>query len=106
MPRASTRLGKVVYLRKASGEIIAVARQGDPAPGGGRFRLAFGPVLNDRGEIAFMGDLMDDPDPSVAGKVLTVFLQFLAGPEPPATGPEDCGADTTPDSLGCSSYGS
>jgi hypothetical protein len=61
-----------VYVKKAaSGEIQSIAHQGDPAPGGGTYRLAFGPVLNNRGDIAFIGDLT--PAPAV-GEDLAVFL--------------------------------
>src|SRR5436309_2019930 len=37
-----------------------VATLGQPAPGG-TYRLAFGPVLNNRGQIAFIGDLSPAP---------------------------------------------
>lgn len=52
-----------VYLKKAAtGEIRSIAHQGDPAPGGGTYRIAWGPVLNDRGEILFIGNLGPPPD--------------------------------------------
>jgi hypothetical protein len=48
--------GESVYLKKATtGEITSIAHQGSPVPGGGTYCLAFGPVLNSRGEIAFIG---------------------------------------------------
>jgi hypothetical protein len=54
-----------VYLSEApSGQIISIAHQGDPAPGGGVFRHALGPVLNNSGQILFVGDLT--PPPGVA----------------------------------------
>jgi hypothetical protein len=52
-----------IYLRQApSGQIVSIAHQGDPAPGGGVFNLAFGPMLNSRGDIVFIGDLGTDPE--------------------------------------------
>ena len=61
-----------VYLRSApNGAIQSIAHQGDPAPGGGVFRVAFGPILNNRGQIAFIGDLTPAPDAAVS---LGVFL--------------------------------
>lgn len=51
-----------VYLKQAPhGPIVSIAHQGDPAPGGGTFNLAFGPVLNGRGDIVFVADLGTDP---------------------------------------------
>jgi hypothetical protein len=51
-----------VYLKAAPhGPIVSIAHQGDPAPGGGTFNLAFGPVLNSRGDIVFVADLGTDP---------------------------------------------
>jgi hypothetical protein len=51
-----------VYLSEApSGQIISIAHQGDPAPGGGVFRRAFGPILNNSGQILFVGDLTAPP---------------------------------------------
>jgi hypothetical protein len=61
-----------VYLKDAATGIIrSIAHQGDPAPGGGVFRLAFGPVLNSRDDIVFIGDLTPAPD---VGNTLGVFL--------------------------------
>jgi hypothetical protein len=51
-----------VYLwQSATGHIEAIARQGAPVPGGGAFRFAVAPVLNNRGEILFAGDLTPVP---------------------------------------------
>jgi hypothetical protein len=64
--------GESVYLRKAAtGVIESIAHQGDPAPGGGTYRLAFGPVLNSQGDIVFIGDLTPPP---ANGVTLGVFL--------------------------------
>jgi hypothetical protein len=61
-----------VYVReRATGTIRSIAHQGAPAPGGGVFRLAFGPVVNNRGEILFIGDLTPAPG---TGTALGVFL--------------------------------
>jgi hypothetical protein len=55
--------GESVYLQSATdGSIRSIAHQGDPAPGGGVFRLAFGPIVNNRGQVAFIGDLTPFPD--------------------------------------------
>jgi hypothetical protein len=61
-----------VYLKDtATGIIQSIAHQGDPAPGGGVFRLAFGPVVNSRDDIVFIGDLTTAP---ATGDALSVFL--------------------------------
>ena len=52
-----------VYLSKApSDQIISIAHQGDPAPGGGFFRRALGPILDQSGQVLFVGDLTAPPD--------------------------------------------
>jgi hypothetical protein len=49
--------GESVYLKTAStGAIRSIAHQGQPAPGGGVYWLAFGPVVNNRGEVVFIGN--------------------------------------------------
>jgi len=64
--------GESVYLKNAvTGRIRSIAHQDDPAPGGGVFRLAFGPVVNNRGDIVFIGDLTPAPGSADA---LGVFL--------------------------------
>ena len=68
--------GESVYVRSgATGAISSIAHQGAPAPGGGVYRLAFGPVINNRGEIVFIGDLTESPG---VGDALAVFL-FTGG---------------------------
>src|SRR5205814_10437307 len=60
------------YLKAAATGIIqSIAHRGDPAPGGGVFRLAFGPVVNSRGDVVFIGHL---PPPPATGAALAVFL--------------------------------
>ena len=49
-----------LYLRRGS-QTISIAHQDDPAPGGGTFRLAFGPVLNKHGDVLFIGDVTAAP---------------------------------------------
>jgi len=50
--------GESLYLRKSGTEVIeSIAHQGDLAPGGGKFHWAWGAVLNNRSDIAFMGEL-------------------------------------------------
>lgn len=47
-----------IYVKsKATGNLQSIAHQGDPASGGGHYLWAWGPVLNNRGEIVFMGEL-------------------------------------------------
>jgi hypothetical protein len=68
--------GVSVYLKDAStGSIISIAHQGQPAPGGGTYRLAFGPHVNDRGDVVFTGDLTPAPDNS---QIEGVFLYSRA----------------------------
>jgi hypothetical protein len=43
-----------LYLRFASGPMVSIVHQGDPAPGGGTFRGAFFPQMNNAGQIAFV----------------------------------------------------
>jgi len=67
-----------VYVAYAnSGQIISIAHQGDPAPvpGGGTYRFAFGPALNDAGDIAFIGGLSTNSD---GGQDLGVFYYSAA----------------------------
>jgi hypothetical protein len=83
LPQGSVLCAESMFLWKpigslcpggAAGESISIARIGDPAPCGGRYRIAFGAFVNNRDELAFTGDLTDDPDPKVAGRALGVFL--------------------------------
>lgn len=75
-----------VYVKSAAtGQIQSIAHQGAPAPGGGTYRLAFGPVLNNQGEIAFIGDLTPAPG---FGENLAVFLH-TSGSTVPVARPGD-----------------
>jgi hypothetical protein len=67
-----------VYVKKASsGQIISIAHQGGPAPvpGGGTYRFAFGPILNNVGDIVFIGGLSAKSDD---GEDLGVFFYSAA----------------------------
>ncbi len=57
--------GSSVYKMPKYGKIQSIAHQGDPAPGGGTYRQAFGPVMNDAGDLVFVGDLTPPPDHSL-----------------------------------------
>jgi hypothetical protein len=50
-----------IHLARPDGPLEAIALQGAPAPGGGTFRFAWSPVLNERGQVAFVGDLTPPP---------------------------------------------
>lgn len=60
-----------VYFKSRKGRVLSLAHQGDPAPGGGTYRFAFRPVINNRSEVVFLGDLT--PAPGLAESV-AVFL--------------------------------
>lgn len=60
-----------VYKRSATGKTELIAHQGDSAPGGGKYRLTFGAVINDPGDVVFVGDLTPPPDIS---ETLAVFF--------------------------------
>ena len=64
-------LGSVYVKDGATGKIRSIAHAGDQAPGGGVFRQAISPVLNDSGAIAFLGDLTPPP---AASEVTGVYL--------------------------------
>ena len=64
-----------VYLKRANGVIRSIAHQGQPAPGGGIYRLAYGPKVNKRREVVFTGDLTPPPD---FGITTAIFL-FTGG---------------------------
>jgi hypothetical protein len=55
-------LGSVYVKSGPTGQITSVAHAGDAAPGGGVFRQALFPGINDRGDIVFTGDLTPAPD--------------------------------------------
>jgi len=52
-----------LYLKDSrTGAILSIAHAGDPAPGGGVFRSAYSPVMNDSGDLIFQGDLSSPPN--------------------------------------------
>jgi hypothetical protein len=61
-----------VYLKEAgTGQVLPIARQGDPEPGGGNFRSASEPFLNNLGEVVFLADVTPPPN---FGEVVGYFL--------------------------------
>jgi hypothetical protein len=66
-----------VYIKQAGGPIISIAHHGDslPIPGGGVLDYAYSPVINNRGQVAFVGAVQGTtgPIPGVAD-VQVVFL--------------------------------
>lgn len=74
-----------VYVKTGKGEVLSLAHQGDPAPGGGTYRLASRPVINNRGEVVFFGDLTPAPG---TFESLAVFL-FTEGEVMPVARPGD-----------------
>jgi hypothetical protein len=78
-------LGSVYVKHGRTGEIRSIAHAGDDAPGGGVYRQVISPVLNDRGDIAFLGDLTPPP---LARQVTGVYLHS-EGETVPAARPGD-----------------
>ena len=85
-------LGSVYVKKAATGKIRSIAHAGDPAPGGEGedvYRQAIFPVMNNRGDIVFLGDLTSPPD---AFQVTGVYLHSggetirVAGPGDPMPG--------------------
>ncbi|MCU1235532.1 MAG: hypothetical protein JWP63_3499 [Candidatus Solibacter sp.] len=63
-----------LYLKHAgTGRIDSIAHAGDAAPGGSVFRSVYSPVLNDSGDIAFLGDISTGP-PSNGFENLGVYV--------------------------------
>jgi hypothetical protein len=79
--------GGSVYKRSAKGQIQSIAHQGDPAPGGGTYRLAFGPVMNSAGDLIFIGDLTPAPEKEINQGVF--FFDSQAGTTAPVVRPGD-----------------
>ena len=53
-------LGLGIFRARKNGTISSVVSPGDAAPGGGTFDFAFGPWINNRGDVAFMGHVAGD----------------------------------------------
>jgi hypothetical protein len=64
-------LGSLYIQDAATGAVRSIAHAGESAPGGGVFRQAISPVMNNRGDIVFIGDLTTPPD---ANQVTGVYL--------------------------------
>ena len=54
-------LGSIYVKDGATGQLRSIAHAGDPAPGGGVYRQAISPMLNDHGDVVFLGDLTPPP---------------------------------------------
>ena len=63
-------LGSVYVKDAATGGIRSIAHAGDHAPGGGVYRAAYSPVMNNQGDIVFLGDL--------TVLILVIFFPILA----------------------------
>jgi hypothetical protein len=75
-----------LYLKNAgNGKISSIVHSGDAAPGGGAFRQAYSAVINDRGAVAFLGDLSTPPD---VNQVMGVYL-YSGGALKRVAGPGD-----------------
>jgi hypothetical protein len=64
-------LGSAYVKDAATGRILSVAHAGVPIPGVGTFRQVISPIINNQGQIAFLGDLTPPPN---ANLVIGVFL--------------------------------
>jgi hypothetical protein len=101
--------GDSLYLRDAAtGAISSIAHQGDPAPGGGTFTTAFGALINDSDQVAFVGSLGS----GVAGPPCGVYryqggvLSAVATPGDPMPGGGDFASTTCSDQeLGINNAG-
>src|SRR5712691_6493981 len=78
-------LGSLYVKQARTGRIISIAHSGDAAPGGGHFRQAISPVMNDPGDIVFLGDLSSPPQ---ANQVTGVYL-YSGGVITRVAGPGD-----------------
>jgi len=67
-----------LYVKDAShGNILSIVHAGDNAPGGGIFHEIISPVINDSGDIAFVGDITPCPphtSPCPINNPLAVYL--------------------------------
>jgi len=68
-----------VFFKAAGGAIESIARIGDPAPGGGTFYGAIIPVLNNRGDVAFVGILSPPDNNNMTTYEAGVFLHTASG---------------------------
>jgi hypothetical protein len=74
-----------IYVReRATGKIVPIGRVGDPVPGGGVMVTTAFPLINDRGDVAFLASLAFDPTTVFNPTVLLLHhhhsLQRIAGP--------------------------
>jgi hypothetical protein len=74
--------GESIYLKRAGqSSAQSVAHQGEQAPGGSMLRWAWGPLLNNRGDLVFMGELATQR----GGSARAIYLHSRAGTMPVAS---------------------
>jgi hypothetical protein len=78
-------LGSLYVKDGATGQTRSIAHAGSPAPGGGVFRQAVFPQINNRGEVLFGGDLTPAPNANLS---FGVFL-YSGGTIIPVARPGD-----------------
>ena len=78
-------LGSIYVKDGATGELRSIAHAGDPAPGGGVYRQAISPILNDRGDVVFLGDLTAPP----LARGITAVYRYSKGVTDPVARPGD-----------------
>jgi hypothetical protein len=79
--------GDSLYLRDgASGAIRSLAHQGDPAPGGSTFTVAFGGLVNSRDQVAFIGGLTSPANAFGVFRDANGTLSAVARPSDPMPG--------------------
>jgi hypothetical protein len=80
-----TALTSLYFKDAHNGTITSIAHAGDAAPGGGVFRYTISPVLNDSGDIVFLGDISEYPS---CNQHVGVYLYHGAEcPHHPRVGP-------------------
>jgi hypothetical protein len=79
--------GDSLYLRNGTtGAITSLAHQGDPAPGGNNFVTAFGGLVNNLGQIAFLGQLDAPTNPVGVYQYANGSVRSIARPSLPMPG--------------------
>jgi hypothetical protein len=82
--------GSSLYLRDATtAAISSVAHQGDPAPGGDNFVTAFGGLVNNAGQVAFVGQLDSASNPVGVFRYTNGTVSSVARPGDPMPGGGD-----------------
>jgi len=79
--------GDSLYLRHGtSGAIQSIAHQGDPAPGGSTFTVAFGGLVNSRDQVAFVGGLTSPANTYGVFRYADGKVSYIARPGDPMPG--------------------